>query len=117
MRVDTNIEKVKEEWDKVNASDFLHSSFLEVFYVNHPGIKHLFVIDKEVRLYAHIFRLKFDKTASYLRNRALTFFIRLIKFEVLYLTNTFITNISSFSANKKIDLEEFLSLLKDNYSC
>ena len=116
MRVETNIKKVKEEWDKVNLSDFLHSSFLEVFYINHPEIKHLFVIDKEVRLYAHIFRLKFDRTASYLHNRALTFLISLIRFEVLYLTNTFITNISSFSSDKKIDLEEFLSLLKDNYS-
>ena len=116
MRVVTNIKNVKEEWDKVNLSDFLHSSFLEVFYINHPEIKHLFVIDKEVRLYAHIFKLNFNKTANYLNNKIFTSFISFIKFDVLYLTNTFITNIPSFKSEKDFDLKRFLSLLEDNYS-
>ena len=103
-------------WDKVKASYFLHSSFLEVFYINHPKIKHLFVIDKDVRLYAHIFELNFDKTANYINNKILAFFIKFINFDVLYLTNSFLTNIPAFFSNKQIDLNEFLSVLKYNYS-
>ena len=116
LKVFTNINKAKQGWDKVNASYFLHSSFLEIFYINHPKIKHLFVIDTGIRLYAHIFELNFDKTANYINNKLLVFFIRFINFDVLYLTNSFLTNIPAFFSNKQIDLKEFLSVLQDNYS-
>ena len=116
LKVITNINKAKEEWDKIDVSDFLHSSFLEIFYINHPKIKHLFLIDKHIRLYAHIFELNFDKTANYISSNLLAFFIKFIKFDVLYLTNSFLTNIPAFFSNKQIDLKEFLSVLKHNYS-
>ena len=116
MKVITNINDAKKDWDKVKVSDFVHSSFLEIFYINHPKIKHLFVIDTGIRLYAHIFELNFDKTANYINNKLLVFFIRFINFDVLYLTNSFLTNIPAFFSNKQIDLNEFLSILKHNYS-
>lgn len=116
LKVITNINKAKQEWDKVKVSYFLRSSFLEIFYVNHPKIKHLFVIDKDLRLYAHIFELNFDKTANYINNKLLAFFIKFINFDILYLTNSFLTNIPAFFSNKQIDLKEFLSVLKHNYS-
>ena len=116
LKIITNINKVREEWDKVKVSDFLHSSFLEIFYINHPRIKHLFILDKNVRLYAHIFELNFDKTANYVENRLLSFFIKFIKFDVLYLTNSFITNVPSFVSNKKIELKELISIMRYNYS-
>ena len=116
MKVITNINKAKEEWDKVTSSDFLHSSFLEIFYINHPKIKHLFVTDIHIRLYAHIFELNFYKTANYINNKLLGFFIKFIKLDVLYLTNSFLTNIPAFISNKQIDLKEFLSALNHNYS-
>ena len=93
MKVYTDIAKVKEEWDKFNVSDFINSTFLEIFYINHPNIKHLFVINKDMRLYAHIFELRFDKIVSYLKNKRLGLFVKFLKFDVLYLTNSFITNI------------------------
>ena len=116
LKVITNINKAKEEWDKINVSDFLHSSFLEIFYINHPKIKHLFVIDTHIRLYAHVFELNFDKTANYINSNLLAFFIKFIKFDVLYLTNSFLTNIPAFLSNKQIDLKEFISVIKHNYS-
>ena len=116
LKVITNLSKAKEEWDKVKGSDFIHSSFLEIFCVNHPKIKHLFVIDTQIRLYAHIFELNFDKTANYINNKLLVLFIKFIKFDVLYLTNSFLTNIPTFFANKQIDLKELLSVLQYNYS-
>ena len=80
MKVYTDIAKVKAEWDKFNVSDFIHSSFLEAFYINHPNIKHLFVISKDIRLYANIFKLSFSKTISYLRNKRLGFFVKFLNF-------------------------------------
>lgn len=115
MKVLTNIDKIKAEWDKVNSSYFLHSSFLEIFYINHPKIKHLFVTDKDIRLYGHVFTLSFNKTRNYLRNKVLSFFIRFIKFDVLYLTNTFMTNIPAFVSKKRINLDQLLSAIKYNY--
>ena len=116
LKVFTNIDKVKEEWDNINVSDFLHSSFLEIFYISHTKIKHLFFIDTHTKLYAHVFELNFDKTANYINSNLLAFFIKFIKFDVLYLTNSFLTNIPAFFSNKQIDLKEFLSVLKHNYS-
>ena len=116
LKVFTNIDKVKEEWDNINVSDFLHSSFLEIFYISHTKIKHLFFIDTHTRLYAHVFELNFDKTANYINSNLLAFFIKFIKFDVLYLTNSFLTNIPAFLSNKQIDLKEFISVIKHNYS-
>ena len=116
MKVYTNIDKVKEEWDKFNVNNFIHSSFLEVFYINHPNIKHLFVMNKDIRLYANIFELSFHKTVSYLRNKRLGLFVKFLKFDVLYLTNSFITNIPAFASKNKINLDKFLSVLQYNYT-
>ena len=116
MKVYTDIDKVKADWDKVDASYFLHSSFLEIFYFKHPQILHLFVTDKDTRLYGHIFALSFTKTATYLQNKGLSFLISFIKFDVLYLTNTFITNIPAFVSNKMINLDKLLSDIKHNYN-
>jgi len=116
MKVFSNLNKKKSEWDKVKLSDFLNSSFLQIFYFNHPNIRHLFVIDKDIRLYAHIFELNFNKTTNYINNKLLGFFTKFIKFDVLYLTNSFITNIPAFFSNTKINLKEFISVLQYNYS-
>jgi hypothetical protein len=123
LKVITNINNAKKEWDKVKVSDFVHSSFIEIFYINHPKIKHLFVIDTGIRLYAHIFELNFEKAGNYINNKQdysfrklLVFFLSFIKFDVLYLTNSFLTNIPAFFLNNQINLKEFLSVLKHNYS-
>ena len=116
MKVYTDIAKIKKEWDKFNISYFIHSTFLEVFYINHPQIKHLFVINKDMRLYAHIFELRFDKIVRYLKNKRLALFVKFLKFDVLCLTNSFITNIPSFSSKHKINLDKFLSVLKYKYT-
>ena len=116
MKVYTDIAKIKKEWEKFNISYFIHSTFLEVFYINHPQIKHLFVINKDMRLYAHIFELRFDKIVRYLKNKRLALFVKFLKFDVLCLTNSFITNIPSFSSKHKINLDKFLSVLKYKYT-
>ena len=73
-------------------------------------------MDKDIRLYGHIFVLRFDKTSRYLRNKVFSFFIRFIKFDVIYLTNTFITNIPAFISNKNINLDKLLSAIQHHYN-
>ena len=116
MKIYNDITKIKAEWDKFNFSDFIHSSFLEIFYVNHPNIKHLFVINKDLRLYANIFALSFDRITSYLKDKRLALFVNFFKFDVLYLTNSFITNVPAFASKNKINLDKFLSALEYNYT-
>ena len=116
MKVSSKIENIKDVWDENNTNDFIHSSFLEIFCKNHPNIKHLFIFDKDLKLYANIIKLNFGKTKKYLKNTFLRLLIKRIHFDILYLTNTFITNIPAFITNKKINLDKLLSSLKHNYS-
>jgi len=41
--------------------------------------------------------------------------MKFIKLDVLYLTNSFLTNIPAFFSNNQIDLKEFISVIKHNY--
>ena len=115
MKIRTDLNRIKEEWDNGNVNDFIHSSFLEIFYSNHPKIKHIFVIDKGLRLYGHLFTLRFNKIANYLNNKLAVFLLQFLRFKILYLTNTFITNVPSFTSKDKIDINKLLALLKNNY--
>ena len=116
MKIASKIDNLKLEWDKINTSNFLRISFIEIFYINHKKIKHLFILDKDIRLYAHIFSFRFNKTTSYLKNRVLAFLIGYLNFNVLYLTNTFITNIPAFISKKKINLDKILTAIKYSYN-
>ena len=69
MKVSTNFEKIKNDWDKSDLNDFIHSSFLEIFYSKHPNIKHIFVINNDLRIYGHLLILRFDKISNYLNEK------------------------------------------------
>ena len=96
---------------------FLHLDFLQIYSKYHEQIKHLFVTGDGVRIYAHIFKLTFKKTKNYLQNNSLSnIFLGFVNFDVLYLTNSFITNVPAFIADKTISLKELLNAIKNNYS-
>ncbi len=117
LKVFTKIENVWKEWTEVESTTFLDINFLQVYYHYHPQVKHLFVVDNDMRLYAHIFKLTFTKAKNYLQNRLVSnIFLRIISFDVLYLTNSYITNIPAFRSNQMINLKELLNEIKDNYS-
>ena len=117
IKVFTSIESVKKEWGRIKLSDFLDIHFLEIYYDFHSQIKHLFIVDSNMRLYAHIFKLKFNKTKNYLNNNSLiNIVLSAINFNVLYLTNSFITNLPAFVSDKKINLNQLLNAIQDNYS-
>ena len=101
----------------MELSHFLNIDFLRVYYQHHPKIKHLFIMDVNMRLYAHVFKLTFDKTSNYLKNNSLSnILLSFISFDVLYLTNSFITNIPSFISDKLINLDQLLNAVSLNYS-
>ena len=117
IKLFTDIQKVQKHWEKIQVPDFLNIDFLKVYYKKHSQLKHLFFIDDNMRMYAHIFNLTFSKTSNYLQNNIYAnILLRLINFHVLYFTNSFITNIPSFITHKSIDLNKLLNTIKENYS-
>ena len=110
-------DSVPKEWGGVTLPDFLQIEFLQTYCQNHKKIKHLFIMSTNIRLYAHIFKLTFKKTNNYLQKNSLAnIFLSWINFDVLYLTNSFITNVPAFIADKGINLKQLLNSIKDNYS-
>jgi hypothetical protein len=108
---------VEKVWGKIHLPDFLHINFLRIYYQKHPQVKHFFVMDANMRLYAQIFKLTFNKTKNYLQNNSISnIFLSFINFNVLYLTNSFITNIPAFISDRAINLNELLNAIKHNYS-
>jgi hypothetical protein len=117
LEVFTKIESIQQRWGEIKMPDFLHINFLHTYYEKHNQIKHLFILGKNMRLYAHIFNLTFNNTKNYLKNNSITnIFISLINFDVLYITNSFITNVPAFISDKSINLKQLLYSIKHNYS-
>ena len=116
MKVSTNFNRIKKEWDNHDLTDFTHSSFLEIFYSKHKSIDHIFIFNKELRLYGHLLTLRFTKISNYLNQKILAFAFRFFEFKILYLTNSFITNVPSFISKNKIDLDRLLSYLNHRYN-
>ena len=117
IKVFSNIEQLKEDWEHIELPLFLKREFLAIYYANHPQIKHLFVTDEQLRKYAHIFKINFTKTKHYRAKFSLSaWFLRTIQFDVLYLTNAYITNVPAFVHKEKITLKELLSKISSKYS-
>ena len=101
LKVFNKITAVKNFW-AVTSNKFLHFDFLHIYFNSHKQIKHVFVIGEGVRMYVHIFKLTFAKTKNYLENSSLAnVLLRLIKFDVLYLTNSFYYKCSFFCSRTK----------------
>jgi len=117
LKVFTKIESIKEQWGEIKLHNFLDINFLQIYYQKHKQIKHLFIIDNNVRLYAHIFKLTFNKTKNYLQsNSIMNIFMSFINFDILYINNSFITNVPAFISDKAINLKQLLNTIKHNYS-
>ena len=117
LKVFTKIEGVEKRWGDINSPIFSQLKFLDIYYKNHPQVKHLFAMDNGMRLYAHIFKITFNKTKNYLKGNSLTaIFLSIVNFKVLYLTNSYLTNVPAFSSSKAINLNELLNAVKDKYS-
>ena len=116
MKVSSDFNKIKKEWDNDDITDFTRSSFLEIFYSKHQNIDHIFILDREFRLYGHLLTLRFTKISNYLNHKILAFVFQFFKFKILYLTNSFITNVPSFISKNKIDLDSLLSNFNNSYN-
>ena len=116
MKVSTNFNRIKNEWDNNDVTDFTHSSFLEIFYSKHQNLDHIFIFNKELRIYGHLLTLRFSKISNYLNQKIFAFAFQLFKFKILYLTNSFITNVPSFISKNKIDLDRLLSQINFHYN-
>ena len=115
-KVSYNIDQINTKWDKFNdMSYFIRLNFLKSFIVSNKMIKHIFIMNNELRLYAQIFNLRLDKLINYSNNSFIIFISKFVKIRVLYLSNTFLTNIPSFSSDKKINLRSLINTIKKKY--
>ena len=117
IRVFTDLNDIKTQWDTVDLKIFLKVNFIQAFYRAHSKILHLFILGKNLRIYSHIFTLRFTQTKKYFLNSSLIpLFLNLLRIRILYLTNTFITNIPFYYSNDIISLKQILSSIKHSYS-
>ena len=117
IRLFTELNDIKTQWDTVDLKIFLKVNFIQAFYKAHPKILHLFILGKNLRIYSHIFTLRFTKTKKYFLNSSLIpLFLNLLRIRILFLTNTFITNIPFYYSNDIISLKQVLSSIKQSYS-
>ncbi len=117
VRVFTDLNDIKTQWDTVDLKVFLKVNFIQAFYKAHSKILHLFILGKNLRIYSHLFTLRFTQTKKYFFNSSLIpFFLNLLRIKILYLTNTFITNVPFYYSNDIISLKQILSSIKQSYS-
>ncbi len=117
LKVFVDINKINKKWDKIDLPFFLKFNFLQIFYKTHTDISHIFAIYDNTRLYGHIFKIKFRKAKNYLsKNSIFNLILSFINFDVLYLTNSFITNVPAFTSKQSINLKELLKNIRKNYS-
>ena len=117
LKVYSEIDDVISFWEKECLPRLLEYNFLKIYQNNHPDINHIFIADIKFRLYAHIFSLTFTKTNNYLSKFNLSsFLLNFFSLNVLYLTNSFVTNIPSFINQNKINLNNILDEVKFNFS-
>ena len=71
IRVFTELNDIKTQWDTVDLKIFLKVNFIQAFYKAHSKILHLFILDKNLRIYSHLFTLRFTQTKKYFLKRFL----------------------------------------------
>jgi hypothetical protein len=114
LKVDYQISDILDSWDLKGMPFYLKSEFLDCFFKHHNNFQHLFFHTKKSRIYAQVFNLRIDKTANYTSNRIFLYLLSLIRTDVLYLSNSFFTNRSSFfSLQQKMNLQDVIS----DYKC
>ena len=108
------------EWDKSigNEHIFVSYDFLKCYQDHHSNLEHIYVVDDENRFYGHLFNVKVSDISDYGRNLLfkclLHFFLRFTQLRFFYFTNSFLTNVPSFSLNKEFYLDQIIiSVLKE----
>tara|TARA_B100000902_G_scaffold395993_2_gene455856 strand:- start:53244 stop:54287 length:1044 start_codon:yes stop_codon:yes gene_type:complete len=113
----SKINLIKEEWTLQNLNKCTSFDFLEIFYKNHPQIRHLFFLGNKVRIYGQVFNFSLSNMISYINNnRFYNSIFKIVNFKILYLTNSFTTSMPSFFCEKKIDFDVIDKLISYNYS-
>ena len=104
----------KDLWNELlNENSFLDYDFLKSFNESQKDVGHWFIYSEKIRLYAHTFSLSFEKSIRYTPFAVLSGFLKLVNINVIYLTNSFLTSIPSFSSASEIKLDNILLKIKD----
>ena len=114
--ITNNINEInKKTWNSgINNSPFLKYNFIKCYFDTQSNINHWFILNKQNRIYANSFVLSFEKAIKLTSLNFLYKVFKLLRIEVLYLANTYLTSIPSFSCNSEIELEDILLKIKNN---
>ena len=113
-KIFSKVDQIKNNWDIEGISPFLQINFLKCFVSSHPKIKHFFIKENSLRFYFQIIKLDFKRVSNYINYPFVKFFLACFRINVLYFSNTFLTNINSFFSTEKFNLEDII--LKMNHA-
>jgi len=114
FKIHDNIECLeKKEWNCSNNNSLLKKDSLKHFDLRHKTIKHYYIVNNQNRFYAQKFNISISKIGRYSKN----FFLRLIssfsyKIKLLYLSNSFITNIPFCHLSEIFDLHKLVQKIQ-----
>jgi hypothetical protein len=107
-------------WDKSIDNDniFVRYDFLKCYQDYHNNLEHVYVINNENRFYGHLFNVKISNISNYSRYSLFKFFLQFFfhftQLRFFYFTNSFLTNIPSFSLNNFFYLDKIIiNVLKE----
>ena len=112
IKVTNDISRI--DWDKSvdNENIFVSYDFLRCYQDYHNNFEHVYVIGNGNKFYGHLFNVKISDISDYSRHFLfkilLHFFLRFTQLRFFYFTNSFLTNIPSFSVNKEFYLDELI---------
>ena len=112
LKVFNDISKLKKDtWEKYFDNDnlFVNYNFLTQFSKYHKNFEHLFIVNGKNRFYGNIFNVKLQGLKNYSKNFIFRFILGLFDFNFFYLTNSQITNASSFDIKENFSLEKIIS--------
>ena len=115
-KIKNNINQLSSEWNKSN-NIFISKDLLECFYINNKEIEHLYITKDEINIYAHLFYINLKKSSYYIQNPLFSrILLRLFKIKVLFLTNSYITNVESFSQVNNLCISQLISSINSKYT-
>ena len=104
----------EDQWNNVidHSSFFISYNFLNSYFINHKYIQHLFCFDNNNRFYGHVFNVNLSQLIFFSNYRFAKYILSFIGLRFFYFTNSFLTNLPSFSIDSDFNLAEIIDKIK-----
>ena len=105
----------EDQWNNVldHSSFFISYNFLNSYFKTHKYIQHLFCFNNNNRFYGHVFNVNLSQLMHFSNNRFGKYILSFIRLNFFYFTNSFLTNLPSFSINSDFNLAKIIDEIKN----